>query len=283
MADTYQYRAEMTILQGGYPGENPGVIPQDTGWKSGNSGQAYPKVTYTYYYRDSYNGENENSSRVEINATDSWTATYDKSNNLIVKVSTTVDSIVRNDIRGNPTGPKDQGRDITIRRYPNGRIYFQLNGDPVAYAHQISGPIDLGTETFTLPPGSSVARGSFYVLNHAAGFPEGGIYTDEMYAGIHFRNTKSADDPPPIDMDYRPGATYNGSNWMSHNRTGGAARIYNGGSWGEMRTKSGPDYENQPATGDPPLIYTNSGWRNMFNIGQGRWPDGNPYDRDKNK
>lgn len=65
-----------------------------------------------------------------------------------------------------------------------------------------------------------------------------------------------------FDFDYRPGAIYNGG-WLSHNRSGGAANIYNGSSWVEMRTIDGG-----VGTTNPPSIYNGSSWVNMRKIGQ---------------
>lgn len=284
MASTYQYRAQTQVLSGGYTGEAIGVTPAGTSWQTGNSGQAYPAVTYEYWFSDSNSGDNNNSSRVIISATDNWTATIDSQNVLTVKVHTVINSIVRRIHAGNPLKGGNYTRDITVSRSKGGKAVFTKNADPIGRNATLSGKIDLGTETFTLQPGSSVTRGSLYVLSHTSGFPWTTIYTDEMYAGISFKNTLPAIDPsqPVIDKDYRPGANWNGSSWQSHNRNGGAAYIYNGTRWGEMRTESGPDYENQPATGNPPSIYTGPNKRNMFNIGANRWPEGDPYlEKDK--
>lgn len=66
-----------------------------------------------------------------------------------------------------------------------------------------------------------------------------------------------------INFDYRPGAIYNGSDWMSHNRSGGARDIYNGSSWQTLRTIDGG-----VGTGNPPSIYNGSSWVNQKRIGQ---------------
>lgn len=66
-----------------------------------------------------------------------------------------------------------------------------------------------------------------------------------------------------LDFDYRPGAIYNGSAWMSHNRNGGARDIYNGSSWQTLRTIDGGI-----GTGNPPSIYNGSNWMNQKRIGQ---------------
>lgn len=65
-----------------------------------------------------------------------------------------------------------------------------------------------------------------------------------------------------FDFDYRPGMTWDGKNWMSHNRDGGVCNVYTG-SWTEMRTSGYPD-----AKGNPPLLYRDGGLWNQAKIGQ---------------
>lgn len=65
-----------------------------------------------------------------------------------------------------------------------------------------------------------------------------------------------------FNFDYRPGMTWNGTGWMSHNRSNGKCNIWNGSSWVTMRTEDGG-----VGTSNPPLIYGN-GWHNMRRIGQ---------------
>lgn len=66
-----------------------------------------------------------------------------------------------------------------------------------------------------------------------------------------------------LDFDYRPGMTWDGTNWMSHNRDGGVCNVYQNGDWQEMRTEGYPD-----AKGDPPLLYRDGGLWNMARIGE---------------
>lgn len=65
-----------------------------------------------------------------------------------------------------------------------------------------------------------------------------------------------------LDFDYRPGATWDGSNWQSHNRNGGVCNVWNGSSWKEMRTQEGGS-----GTDNPPLIYNGSQYVNQKKIG----------------
>lgn len=66
-----------------------------------------------------------------------------------------------------------------------------------------------------------------------------------------------------IDLDYRPGAVWNGSNWLSHNRGAGAANIRTGSSWQTMRTVNGG-----VGTDNPPFLRHSSGWKNQRRVGQ---------------
>lgn len=278
----YEYRAALTIIKGGFPGEDKGTIPENDPWHPGS--ESAGPTTFEYYFSDSNNTSMANSSRVTLKATESWTAQFDDStNNLTITISTKIDSLVRGNIRGNPLAGGNWTRDIWVGRQNGGPYAIQKNGDNIGNAHTISGPVDLGTETITIPPGGEVIRGSIYILNHTSGLAWTERYMDEMWAGTHFRNNRPAiePEPEPTEFDYRPGANYNnGGQWMSHNRNAGAASVYNGASWQEMRTHyDGEEYKRQSE--QPPYIYTNSGWQNMLNVGEDHWPTppGNPYEK----
>lgn len=66
-----------------------------------------------------------------------------------------------------------------------------------------------------------------------------------------------------FDLDYRPGASSNGTSLLSHNRSAGVANIYNGSSWVTMRTTGAPTEK-----GNPPSIYHDSDWWNQRKLGQ---------------
>lgn len=66
-----------------------------------------------------------------------------------------------------------------------------------------------------------------------------------------------------FDFDYRPGAIYNGTEWLSHNRSGGDRAIYTGATWQELRTEGAPT-----ATNNPPSIYHDGNWHNMAKTGK---------------
>ena len=62
---------------------------------------------------------------------------------------------------------------------------------------------------------------------------------------------------------YRPGKVLNANSaWMSHQRSGGAEKVYNGSAWNQMDTIDGGT-----GTGNPPTIKHSSGWKNQRRIG----------------
>lgn len=256
MAKNYQYRAQMIIVEGGYPGENPGVDPDDTSWHttSATTGSA----THTYYYNDSTCAANANSSRVKVNITDSWTVSIDDHNNMIVSVHTVVNSIVRQAWQGDPNAcASNIVADIIIRRQSGGTVLARYNNQNLATYGTIASNVDLGTATFTLAPGQNANRSTVHYTNdaHFTGGGQEGLYDDVFRMGITFKNI--------LPADYRPGKVWNGSAWLSHDRTSGAANVRNTSSFVEMRTLDGPT-----GTGNPPLIRDASTYHNMRLIGQ---------------
>ena len=252
----YQWRKASTIISGGYPEENPGVIGGDTNWNT--TDVMSDSTEAEYYYRDSDYAQNANSSRVVVKITESWTASIDSWNNLTVTLTTTVNHIKRDDIQGNPgTGT----RNIFIRREAGGPILWQATGDPINSPHDIlTTPVVLDSYTFTLAPGSNLERGSIYFRNNVTGYddtPVPSIYVDLLWLGTAFKNI--------LPAFYVPGDTYSGGTWYSHNRSGGAAKLYTGSAWsGDMYTING----NGVTTGDPPYIYGSGNFRNQRLIGQ---------------
>lgn len=255
MAKQYEWRLSTNIISGGYVGEETGVNPPDTGWRTTDimSGSS----TAEYYYRDSDTGDNANSSRVVVSIVDSWTASINNKNYLTVTLTTQITSIRRDDIRGNPG---TAGRNIFIRRSASSAVLYQVSNDPVNTAHTILGtPITLDTLTFTLEPGQNRARNSVYLRNNTIGHdsdPVPSVYVDELWVGTEFRN--------PLPRDYIPGKTWDSTNWLSHNRDiNGHAKFYNGSAWSDdMRTIDGATGQ-----GDPPTIRHSSAWYNMREIG----------------
>lgn len=255
MAKNYQYRAQMVIVEGGYPGEEPGVNPPDTSWHttSATSGSA----THTYYYNDSTCAANANSSRTSVDITDSWTVDIDEHNNMTVTVHTVINSIVRAAYQGDPNACANNiVTDIIIRRQAGGTVLARYNNQNFATYGTVASNVDLGTTTFTLAPGQNLNRSTVHYTNdaHFTGGGQEGLYDDVFRMGITFRNI--------LPADYRPGATLN-SVWLSHDRTGGSAHILtSGGTWREMRTNNGLTESD-----NPPSIRTTK-WMNQRKIGK---------------
>lgn len=65
-----------------------------------------------------------------------------------------------------------------------------------------------------------------------------------------------------FNFDYRPGATWNGVNWMTHNRSNGSCNIFTGSTWETMRTENGGQ-----ATDNPPYIAHSSTMYNQRKVG----------------
>lgn len=231
-------------------------------WQTAEIGGAGSNTT-TYFYRDSntmYAGAyvDSLSSRVAFSVTQTWTTSVDSRNNLTVSVSTVVNSVVRDDIRGSDSNTP--GRNINVYKEQGGSAYISVTDTQVATAHTISGSVDMGTYTFTLGPGEDATRSTLYIHNQTVG---SGSY-DDIWAGVQFMN--------PLPKDYRPGATLdtNTSIWKSHNRTNGACHILpntTGTNWYECRTVGG----DSGGQGNPPLILhaaNANSWYNQKRLGK---------------
>lgn len=212
MAEGLQYKENLTLISGGYPGENPGSdgVVQDWTETTGYSGSS----TVTYHYNDSAQMTNANSTYVEINITDTWTATKDNRNYYHITVSTTINYIRRTKV-GNPS-PLSV---YMFARHDAGGANIWTSGGCVDAANSGTNAtnINMGTTTIDLAPGQSTnVHGTVYFRSNICGHNNAkppSIYVDEFWLGVNFRNTL-----PP---DYRPGKTWNGSEWLSHNREAG--------------------------------------------------------------
>lgn len=271
MAKKYDWRTNAEIISGGYTGEETGVIPEDTGWRTTDSMTG--SATAEYYFRDSDTGENANSSRVVVSISESWTASISNKNYLTVTLKTTIAGIRRDDLRGT-VGSMSIGRSMYIRRQEDGNILWQTINDPINTAHTILGsPIVLDDYTFVLAPGENLTRSSIYFRSNTQGHDGDvppSIYVDLMWLGTQFRN--------PLPANYRPGATLLANEkhwpvtdgvWVSHNDTNGACHVLsdvNNLHWHECRTIGYPDGQ-----GDPPLLLradNDSSWYNMAELGK---------------
>lgn len=229
-----------------------GVTPSDkSDWQTENPSDTAIGDTWTYWYRDAnvmVGGvySDANSSRVAVSVTDSWTATVDNRNYLTIRLTTTLNSIVRDDLRG--TNVASPGRQINVYSAQGGQEIYSTTDTGLDTAHTILGsPIVISERTLVIPPESETSvQSSLYYHNATVGIAS----YDDIWLGVQFKN--------PLPRDYRVGSTWNGSAWMSHNREGGAADIRNSSSWNTMRT-----YDGGVGTDNPPYIKHSDAWKNQ--------------------
>lgn len=269
MAEGLQYKENLTLISGGYPGENPGSdgVVQDWTETTGYSGSS----TVTYHYNDSAQMTNANSTYVEVNITDNWTATRDNRNYYHITVSTTI-----NYIRRTRVGSPSPLSVYMFARHDAGGANIWTSGGCVDAANSGTNAtnINMGTTTIDLAPGQSTnVHGTVYFRSNICGHNNAkppSIYVDEFWLGVNFRNTL-----PP---DYRPGKTWNGEEWLSHNReagsytgqsgtvyySAGATDIYTSAtSKNTMRTQDGGVGTNNP----PYTRHNDDTWRNQRKVG----------------
>ena len=205
------------------------------------------------YYTDA------NASRVVFSITQVWHTSIDYRNYLTVNVSSTINSVIRDNALGLNTDTP--GRRITFYQQQGGPVLLELTDYQVATNHTILGtPVALESYSFTLAPGENLERSALFIHNQSIGYPS----YDEVLVGVQFRN--------PLPKDYRPGATLdtNTSIWKSHNRTNGACHILSNTSnmtWTECRTVNG----DSGGQGNPPLILTAANansWYNQKKLGK---------------
>ena len=260
MAATYNWRAQTDYRNAPEPNYHltHGVDPNTSeAWQTATSGQT-GSGTWRFWFRDAnttYAGEwvDAISSRLNVVVTQSWTATVDSSNVLTVTITTTIDSIYRDDCQG--VDQDTPGRNLNLYKEEGGQLIWSYTDNQVATAHTLLGsPLNIGSETFTLNPSTtSTVKSSLYLHNQTVGYAS----YDDIWLGVQFRN--------PLPPDYIPGKIWDGSDWLSHNRaTNGHAKLYTGSAWGsDMKTVNGGS-----ATGDPPEIWHDSSTlKNMRKIG----------------
>lgn len=267
----YQWTAAITVESGGYNGELISIEQNGTEIFSGsvNTSQV-PKTfnipwttttsetgssTYTYTYRDSDVSNNNISTKVALTVEDSWTVSIDNRNYMTVTVTTRLVSAVRTKIGS----PSNINRHLWMRRSKNGTDFnpFPLI-DNASTAHTIASNVNMGSYTFTLAPGQNQQNATIWWRNTSVGYESWSIpniYTDILRIGIHFKNI--------LPQDYRPGMIWDGSNWMSHNRSTGWDGVWDGTTFKEMRTENGG-----VGTDNPPYINNGVNWVNQQEIGQ---------------
>lgn len=225
---------------------NAGVIPDtEKNWQT--TTEPTGSRTYSFWWWDSNNWDfNNGYSRVVMSLTQSWEVSFDKRNNMAVTITTRINSIVRDSMNGSFT--PNPGRDIQLYRAVGQPLLFRVIDQPINNNHPISGPIELGTQTFTIAPEQGNEVHSIYVHNQTIGYD---IY-DDIGLGISFKNI--------LPADYRPGERKVGGSWKSLDRDGGVCdRI----GYGEMRTVHGG-----VDTNDPPTRKQSNLWYNQRKIGE---------------
>lgn len=254
MAKQYQWRAATKFASD--TTLSYGVTPSDkSNWQTADIGTGETSQTWTWWYRDSntsYSGQYVDalSSRVAISITESWSTSVDSRNNLTVSVRVTINSVVRDDLRGSDQNLP--GRVINFYREQGGASVLGLTDNQVAVAHTLyTGPLVIDQYSFTIAPGGDLERSSLYCHNQTSGYSS----FDDIWLGVQFRN--------PLPADFRSGAIYRNGTWYSHNRNNGRADIRSSSSWNEMRTIGEGD-----VSGDPPEIRHSNGWYNQRLIGQ---------------
>lgn len=140
-------------------------------------------------------------------------------------------------------------------------IWADFNGERRFYTTVVgasSGTYNLNfpsSFSITVPPLTTSTAASIHYFNQwTQGGSDPSYQPDEFTVGLIVTN--------PNLPDYRPGKIWNGSAWMSHNRSAGFEKINTSSTnTREMRTQDGGE-----GTGNPPTIY-NSAWKNQRKIG----------------
>lgn len=141
--------------------------------------------------------------------------------------------------------------------HPGNASSLWLNGSGVVLDQLYTGGTTGDTRTFSINKTFTIdvsGGGSTPILAYvSSGWASGPYYTwlDHEVLVSWF------------ELDYRPGKVWDGSAWLSHNRSAGAADVRTASSWQTMRTVDGGS-----GTGNPPTIKHASDWKNQRRIGQ---------------
>lgn len=218
MATGLQFKENLTVISGGYRGEGVGSNGVTQNWTEtqGDSGSS----TVTYWYHDSAQMTDRNSTIVRVKVTDTWTAVKEADNTYKVTVHSVLDSITRERVGS----PSSFSVSIFVRRERGGSNIWTSGGCVSATTNATHATnVDLGTYTITLPPGQSAAtHGAIYYRSNVCGYDNTNppsIYVDEYWLGINFRNTL-----PP---DYRPGQTWSNTGSSVQTVTGTSINVSN--------------------------------------------------------
>lgn len=200
MATGLQYRETLNIISGGYPNEGVGSNGVAQSWT--DTDQLSGVSVVKYWYHDSSVQDDANSTLVEIEVADSWTASIDPITNVIsVTVSSTLNSIVRT-VQGSPGA---MSMTMAVRRIPGtAPLWVDSCVDASINYSYLPAPVSLGSYSFTLAPGDATqSYSSIYYRNNTCGYdeePTPSIYVDEFGIGVSFRNVLPA--PITFSLDY---------------------------------------------------------------------------------
>lgn len=137
-----------------------------------------------------------NASRAVVRIQESWTTSVDDLNNLTVRITQKLVSVVRDNCYGyNQDTP---GRGINIYRDNGSTLLLSLTDSLVATPHTIwDTGMTLSEYTFTLAPGQNAERSSLYVHNYTIGYPDN---YDDIWVGVQFKNILPA--PTTYTLSY---------------------------------------------------------------------------------
>lgn len=281
MNEGLQIKSNCDIYSGGYAGEPHGVT--DHTYDNFTDVPLSGSFTNNYYYTnaDANRDPANNYCTVTINMTTSWTATRSLAegtyNYITINVTTTVNSISMNKV-GQGSGYPNAYTNFAMNARNGGPagavIWNGITSDDSLTSSSPSLPFTANTFTVILHPSTTYSTSTFYFKNWTDGVylrannqkiwdagvddntPLPNMYIDAYGMGLQFKNT--------LSPDYRPGKHWNGSDWKSHDRNAGAARIYSGASISkEMRTNTGGVASDNP----PFMQYSSSEYKNQRKIG----------------
>lgn len=189
------------IPSSGYQGEEVGST-NGTPATPGPEGQVNP-FTSTYFYRDSQNGTNSRSTRVDVTIRQEYTYKQTTGNHYHIKVKGWLTSIVRGS--KNTTGgaiAQNPTRTIQVWGVNGQSVFGPTASSPASEGTIFSGNAFLGENEYDLGPGEKTdlkALSADY-RSYTTGYWTGAIpskYLDQMHMGLMFENTLPDECDPP--------------------------------------------------------------------------------------
>lgn len=292
----YQWRA--TTKYNSDTSLSYGVSPSDkSSWQTAVIGTG-GSGTWTYWYRDTNVAgpggyTDDNSSRVAVSITESWSTSVDDLNRLTVTITTTVNSIVRDDLRG--TNQNTPCRDIDLYRQEGGTAILSEQDCSLASAHTIyQGPLVLGSYSFTIAPGGNIERSSLYLHNQTTGYSS----FDDIWVGVQFRNILPSPTTYRVTYNANGGTGAPAAQSQTTAQTSWTFTIPGGApTWGQYeflgwsrtkytdsRTEADVEYrpgENITLTSSAPQVTLYAVWRMDYRMGAILSTDGKWYSHNR--